>query len=135
MDGFVARIAMTLLEAGGTVRPGGVVAFMLTATDAVGLPCQLGSSLGTGPIPIDTRNLSLSPDGLLALSVAGLWPAIFSGYRGLIDNRGRARAAIHIPNLLALIGTRIHTAFVTLDPAAPSGIRSISNTYSFSITK
>jgi len=30
---------------------------------------------------------------------------------------------------------RLHSAFVTLDPAAPSGIRSISNTFTFSVTK
>ena len=44
-------------------------------------------------------------------------------------------AAIHIPNLPALIGVRLHSAFVTLGPSAPSGIRSISNTFSFTITK
>jgi len=33
------------------------------------------------------------------------------------------------------VGQRIHTAFVTLDPAAPEGIRSISNTYMFTIVQ
>ena len=62
-------------------------------------------------------------------------PAIFTGYRGVIDSRGQAQAAIHIPNMPALIGVRLHSAFVTLSPSAPSGIRSISNTFLFSIAK
>ena len=107
----------------------------LNASDSPGLPFQLGSSLGTGPIPIDTRQVGLSPDVLLGVSVSGLWPSIFSGYRGLIDNQGQAKASIHIPNIPAIVGARIHTAFVTLDPQAPLGIRSISNTISFSFTK
>ena len=90
---------------------------------------------GIGPIPIDTRQLTLSQGGLLDVSMNGLWLAVFSGCRGVIDNQGQARAAIHIPNIPARIGARLHTACVTLDPAAPSGIKSISNTLSFSITK
>ena len=36
---------------------------------------------------------------------------------------------------VALVGNRVHTAFITYDPAALSGIKSISNTVSFTITK
>jgi len=53
----------------------------------------------------------------------------------VIDSKSQAQAAIHIPNVPARIGLRLHSAFVTLDPAAPSGMRSISNTFSFSIAK
>ena len=95
----------------------------------------MGTSLGTGPIHIDTRKLDLSPDNLLLVTVNNYWPWIFSGYRGIIDSKGQAKATINIPSIPALIGTHIHSAFVTLDPQAPSGIKSISNTYSFSITK
>jgi len=132
---FVAKIAETALTATGTPRVGGTVILALLSTNDAGLPYQVGSSLGTGPIPIDTRKLDLTPDGLLAVSVSAYWPTIFSNYRGVIDSKGQARAAIHIPNIPALIGVRLHSAFVTLDPAAPSGIRSISNTFSFSVTK
>jgi len=134
-DAFVAKVSLTVLEGKGTPRPGGTVGFTLTATNDVGRQFHLGTSLGTGPIPIDTRQIDLSPDNLLLVTVNNYWPSVFSGYRGVIDSKGQAQAAIHIPNLPALIGTRIHTAFVTLDSAAPSGIRSISNTFSFSITK
>jgi len=134
-DVFVAKVALTLLEGAGNPRPGGSMTLVLSATTDTGLPYQLASSLGTGPIPIDTRRLDLSPDNLLVVTVNNYWPWIFSGYRGVIGSKGQAQAAIHIPNVPALIGLRLHSAFVTLDPAAPSGIRSISNTFSFSVTK
>jgi hypothetical protein len=134
-DAFVAKLAFTLLQAGGDPRPGGTVSLLLTAVGSVGLPYQLGSSLGTGPIPIDTRQIDLSLDALLAVSTTDLWPAIFCGYRGIIDSQNQAAAALCVPKVSALIGTRIHTAYVILDPQAPSGIRWISNMETFAITK
>jgi hypothetical protein len=134
-DGFVAKVALLDdLTASGTPRPGGTITLNLQAIEVRGLPYQVGTSLGTGPIPIDQRRLDLSPDDLLVVSVSDLWPWIFQGYRGVIDSKGQAQASIHIPNVPALAGTWIHTAFVTLDPRAPSGIRSISKTESFTIT-
>ena len=111
------------------------MALVLTAANDANRPYQVGSSLGTGPIPIDNRQLDLSPDDLLVVSVSGLWSWIFSGYQGLLDGQGQGGAAINIPNLAALVGVRLHTAFLTIDPTAPSGIRSISNTFSFSVTR
>jgi len=135
-DGFVAKVAeYDVLQGRGTPRPGGTVVLELLATEFPSFPYQVGTSMGTGSIPIDTRVLGLSPDNLLAVSANNSWPAIFSGYRGRISATGKANATIHIPSLPALIGTRLHSAFVTLDPGAASGIRSISNTFSFSIAK
>ena len=134
-DGFIAKVALTLLEGSGTNRPGGTMTHYLTATDDAGLFHQLGSSLGTGPIVIGTRLVNLRPDDLLVISVYGLCPWIFQDYQGVIDSQGKDSAQIHIPDLPTLIGLRLHTAFVTLDPAAPSGIKPISNTFSFLITK
>jgi len=134
-DIFVAKVGFTHLDAGGTPRPGGTIHLMLTSTDDTSLPYQVGTSLGTGPIPIDRRRLGLDPDALLWASVAGLWPSLFSGYRGVIDRQGQAAAAIRIPNVPALLGVRLHSAFVTVSPSAPSRVKSISNTISFSITK
>jgi len=134
-DAFVAKISLNCLFGTGTPRPGGVINLALTAHDDAGLPYQVASSLGLGPIPLDTRRIALSPDLLLGVTVGGLWPSVFSGYRGVLDWKAQAQATIHIPNLPALIGVRLHSAFVTLDPAAPSGIRSISNTFSFSVAK
>jgi len=134
-DAFVAKVPQSCVEGSGTARPGGTVSLSILATGSLGLPYQLGSSLGAGPIPFDNRKLGLSTDAILVVSVNDLWPSVFSSYRGVIDRKGQAKAAINIPNIVALIGVRLHTAFVTLDPSAPSGIKSISNTFSFSVTK
>jgi hypothetical protein len=134
-DAFVAKIAHTDLFASGSSSIGRSLALNLRSSNDAGLPYQVGSSLGNGPIQIDTRQIGLSPDGLLHVSVTGTWPGVFVGYQGVIDSQGQAQAAIQIPSIPALIGVRLHTAFVTLDPKAPSGIRSISNTETFQITK
>jgi hypothetical protein len=134
-DAFVAKIALTLLEATGTPSPGSRIDFTVTATDDVGLPYLLASSFSTGPIAIDTRQIDLGYDGLMWISVSGLVPEVFTNYRGYILQNGTSPASLNLPAIPAAVGLKIHTAFVTLDPQAPSGIRSISNTYSFTITK
>jgi hypothetical protein len=74
-------------------------------------------------------------DKLLEVSVGNVLPTIFVGYQGVIGTNGQAAAKINIPNISGLVGQKIHTAFVTLGPTSPFGIKSISNTYSFTITK
>ncbi|MBN2491466.1 MAG: SBBP repeat-containing protein [Planctomycetes bacterium] len=133
-DAFVARISFCDLVLGGTGRIGSTMTLVLHASDSPGLPYQVGSSLGTGPIPLGNRQIDLSVDDLLVVTVGDFWPWIFSGYHGVLDSQGQAQAAIRIPSVPALIGVRIHTAFVTLDPPAPWGIRAISDTESFTIT-
>jgi len=124
-----------LLLGSGTPKPGGTVSFSLGDGNDVGLPYQLGSSLGIGPIPIGERELGLTPDDLLVVSVTLQWPMFFSGYRGVIDKNGQAMAAVNIPNISVLTGLKIHTAFVTLQGSSPFGMKSISDTYSFTITR
>jgi hypothetical protein len=123
----------TVLNASGTPRPGQLVNLVLTAIGEAGRPYQIGSSLGTGPTPIGGRLLGLSVDNLLIVSVGGWWPSVFLGYRGVIGPTGQAAAAIRIPAIPSLVGTTIHSAFVTSNPAAPQGIQAISNTESFRI--
>lgn len=123
------------ISGSGSPSIGGTVHLSLLASGDAGLAYQVGTSLGTGPIPIGTRKLGLSPDGLLIVSTSGLWPCIFSGYRGILDARGQARAVIHVPSIQVLIGVRLNSAFVTLDSAAPSGVKTISDTFSFPVTK
>ena len=134
-NAFVAKVSLTRLQGTGTPRPGFTVNLALEAINDAARPYQLASSLGMGPIPIGNRQIGLSADDLLVVTVGNFWPWIFSGYRGVLDAKGEAQAAIHIPNVPALIGLRIHSAFVTLDPTAPWGIRSISDTETFTITK
>ncbi len=93
----------------------------------------VGSSFGAGPIPVDTRQINLSPDSLLVLSTGGLLPAVFDSFNGMLDGAGKAKAKLNIPGAAVLAGLKIHNAFITLDLTAPSGILTISNTYAFTI--
>ena len=81
-------------ETSGSTRPGGRITFALYGE--ANLAYQVGSSLGTGPIPIDRRQIDLSPDDLLVITVNDYWPWIFSDYRGMISTNGQAQAAINI---------------------------------------
>jgi len=135
--GTVSRVevyvASASLVGSGSGAPGTTVAFTLAAPADGGLPYQMGSALGNGPIPVDTRRLDLSPDALLGLSVSGALPAVFQNYSGRLDAQGQGQAALAIPNAPALKGLRIYTAFLTLLASAPSGVSSISNSFLFTI--
>jgi hypothetical protein len=120
--------------ASGKPSPGGAVTLNLSAPADGGLAYQIGSSLGTGPIPIDTRTLGLSADPLLVASVSGWLPTVFKDYAGILDSAGAGKGTINIPNSSVLVGLKIHSAFLTLDTSSPSGIKSISPTETFSIT-
>ena len=126
---------ISTLSGTGSRRIGETMTLGLDAPGDGNLPYQVGSSLSAGSIPIDTRLLYLGPDVLLVVSVQGLLPGIFSGYAGVLDAGGKASAAIHNPNVAALAGVRIHSAFVTLKPGAPSGLESISSTYYYDVTR
>ena len=118
----------------GTTRPGGQVDLVLKAPGDGGLPYQVGTSLGAGPIPLDTRLLNLSLDKLLEVTVMGYLPGVFQNYAGILSASGTGAAKIVIPNNSGLVGVRLHSAFLTIKPGEPSNIKSISNTLSFSIT-
>ncbi|MBN2490129.1 MAG: hypothetical protein JXQ29_04700 [Planctomycetes bacterium] len=126
-------VASAQLVGSGSGAPGTTLTFTLMAAADGGLPYQLGSSLGNGPIPIDTRKLELSPDALLVASVSGNLPAVFEGYAGTLDAQGLGNAKLHLPMVPALKGVRIYSAFVTLRGSAPSGIASVSDTFLFTI--
>jgi C1A family cysteine protease len=134
MKGLTRMPPFTLIERVGSPAIGGTVTLKLTATEDAGLPYVAASSLGTGPIAIDTRSLGLSFDPLLLVSVLGQAPTVFKDYQGTIGANRRATAAAAIPALPSLVGITVYSAFVTLDPKAPSGVESISNTCGFEIT-
>ncbi len=116
------------LTATGTATPGGTVNFTLSSTRDPGLPYQVVSSLGTGPIPIGTRSLGLSLDNVFSLSLKNLAPTIFQNYAGVLVASGRGTAAFAIPNIAQLRGIVVYHAFVTISGSAPQGVQSISNT-------
>lgn len=122
-----------LITLSGSATPGGTVDLDLLSASDPGRFYQVASSLGTGPIPIGSRMLHLSPDDLMVITVNGYLPSIFANYAGKLDSGGKARAQIKIPNATVLKGIRIHSAFVTFDPSAPFGVSQISGTVTFTI--
>jgi len=126
-------VDMTTIQGSGSTAPGGTVELALLSPSDPGLAYQVGTSLGTGPIPIDSRKLGLSPDGILVASVSGALPTVFEKYVGYIESNGTGKAKLNIPQLPVLTGVRLHSAFITLLASAPSGVKSISNTFSFTI--
>jgi len=121
----------------GTGSPsiGQTITLNLVAPTDPNLPYQVGTSLGTGPIPIGTRSIGLSLDDLLVVTIRGFLPAVFQNYAGFLDASGKGAAKLAIPNHSGLIGVRLHSAFVTVKAGAPQNLQSISNTFSFTIAK
>ena len=130
---YVTPAITASLAGTGAGKPGTAFTYYLTSAMEPSLAYQMGSSFGNGPIPIDTRNLGLSPDTLLVLSTGGLLPSVFKDYGGFLDTAGKATATLDIPNIPSLTGIHIYTAFVTLQASAPSGVASISNTFDLQI--
>jgi len=125
----------TQIFGSGTGRIGTALTLILFSPPDGGLPYQVGTSLGNGPTPIGSRQIGLSLDDLLVVSVGGLLPAIFQNYAGNLDASGQGTAKMVIPNNAGLVGIRLHSAFVTLKNGAPFHIESISDTFTFTVTK
>lgn len=134
-DAWVGKISFTSTFGKFVQRVlgGAVCELTFVATGDAGRHFQAASSLGTGPIAIDSRKLALDLDPLLVASVRGYLPGVLNGYSGRIDSTGTATGSITFPRHRSLVGVPIHTSFITLDPTAPSGVRSISSTYTCSL--
>ena len=134
-DAFLARVDMTIAQVTGTPARGQVMVFDITASADAGCSFQLASSLGTGPTLLGSRSIGVSNDGLFFASVLNTLPGVFSSYAGVVNAGGKATItpSLTIPNAPTIVGLRVHSAFVTLQPSALLGIRSISNTCSFTI--
>lgn len=125
----------THLSGQGAPRLGSVVTGQLSSPPDAGHGYQFASSFGVGPIPVGPLSLGLQMDVLFWVSVTDAWPTVFGGYRGRLDPSGAAVAKITIPNVTALIGRSIHSAFVVIDPGPTPDIRSVSNTFSFQVVR
>lgn len=80
----------------------------------------------TPGVPLGARTLPLVADAILVASVTGGLAPLLQGNSGRLDGDGRATAAADLSALSGLAGLRLWAAAVTLDPAAPAGIRTIS---------
>lgn len=114
--------------------PGSTVNISCEAGLDAGLSYALALSLGQGPIPIDTRQIDLSPDALFQLTVLNAIPALLGNAQGVLNADGMATAQFNLPNIPALVGTDVYAAFVTINPASPSGISSISPNFAMKIS-
>jgi len=93
---------------------------------------QAACSLSNAPgIPVDSRNIPLTPDGLMIASL--ILPTVFANFSGVLDANAAAQAQILLPQSPALVGLSFYAAFVTMSPGAPSGIENISNDERFTI--
>jgi hypothetical protein len=133
VDNIVVGTAGGLLVGGGSPSPGKTVDLFLKSPPDKGRAYIVASSLGTGPIVLGNRKIELTPDDLMVVTVFNYLPSVFVNYQGTLDAQGDGKAEIRIPNIPALINLRIHSAFVVLDAAAPYGIQTISNTFTFTI--
>lgn len=121
--------------AGDTASPtiGSTVNLTLESGLDAGRQYVLGLSFGAGPTPLGSRQIDLSVDPLLVATVNNAIPSILANARGTLDAVGEAAARFNVPSVAGLRGVRIHAAFVTLDPGAPSGVRSISKSFIMTI--
>ena len=87
----------------------------------------------TPGIGVGRRIIPLVPDSMFFLTALNLVPAIFQKFLGTLDSSGAARAGIAIPNVPALVNIKFHAAFVTYPVA--TGVKTISNPFTFTITK
>jgi len=110
----------------GLLTPGSRATIRIKASGDPNRGYVLGASLGTTPgIGTARGTIPLNPDPLLLASLSG--SPMFHSFAGVLDASGRADAYIDIPGLRpGLVGARFFVAFVTLDPAQPAGIATIS---------
>jgi hypothetical protein len=126
-DLFTARF--TGLLGVGIAGPGSTQSLRFSDPSSPARVYVAASSLGSSPgIPIDTRVLPLNFDLLLQLSIGGIAP-ILTGYVGALDQDGISAGQFSFAGFPQLVGLRFFNAFVVLDPAATSGIRTISNAH------
>jgi hypothetical protein len=116
---------------GGTPTQGQVLPLVFDQPPDAGLLYLAVASLGVGPTPFlppDQRSVGVSFDDVFFLSMTT--PAIFQSFSGVLDSSGSATAGFFLP-FGTPSGIVVNIAFVTGDPAFPSGVRSIAPTFSF----
>jgi len=119
----------------GAPRPGETIRLYLESPIDGSAPYLMATSLGTGPIPLGSRKIPLTLDAVFVLSASGALPQVFENYSGYFDLKGKALAAIHLPNHPELVGVRLHTAFVTMPIGARNQVRTISPPLVFTVTR
>ena len=119
----IAKIGTTFALDLSAVRDGGLA--YVTALSLSGL---------TPGLPIDRRIVPIVPDNLFLLTAQNKVPVLFQNFQGVLSKSGSARSRIAIPSLPALVSLNFYAAYLTY-PGGPKGVKTISNPFTFTITK
>ena len=135
---FQGRAPLTIKPVAVVVKnpasPGARVDLDLYARESAGLTYRLALAFSDTPgIPLPgKRTVPLAVDVLFFYSVI-TGPPFFNNFVGMLDSKGQASASLKIPNDRNLRGYTVYAAFVTFDPTAPGGFRTVSDAASFPI--
>lgn len=123
--------AVAILRGTGPTAPGTTHGLALSSVGDAGLPYQVVTSSGIGPIAFAGKQLGLGLDPLFFATITNAIPTVFVGYAGFLDQSSNGSASIAIPAIPQLTGQVIRNAFLVGDPRAPFGIKRVSGTYEF----
>lgn len=117
-----------------TPAPGSSVSFCLQSPSDPGAAYIMAASGGEGAIPLDSRVVGLLQDPILGGSLDPLYQDVFQGFVGTLDAAGSSTApTLAIPQIPLCSCLVMRFAFVTLDPAWPSAVHTVSPTLELSI--
>jgi hypothetical protein len=130
MDDFLLWDGVIMDDAASPApKPGVEVKFNLRGF--ANAPYQAASSLANSGIVLpDGRIIPLAADTLFLTSVINVLPTVFKNYSNVMDGSGNATISLAIPNIPALTGLTIYTAFVNYSGAT---ILNISNDHQTTI--
>ncbi len=104
----------------------GSAALTLVDPTSAGLTYALALSGGTTGFPLGARQVPIDGDGLFLATFGTNIPLLSTGFLGVLDAAGRAQGQLTNP-LAALIGLNVHAGGFVLSPAAPFGVKTITN--------
>lgn len=125
------------INAVGVAKPGSPLAIDLASRHLgeAGKNYVLAASFATRPgFRVAGRWVHLAVDNLFILTARNVLPTVFRNWSGALDVFGNAKASLVLPpGFPPNSGIRIHVQGVILDPAAPGGIASTTNTLHFTL--
>jgi len=121
----------TFIVGSGKPSPGQVIRLDLISEGDRKCRYQLATALGGGPTRFGKFNLPIAFDPVFFLSVSARAPQVFESYAGVLNGKGRARAKLHLPDNRAIIGIRIHSAFITF--GSNTEVQSVSRGFMFTV--
>jgi hypothetical protein len=97
-------------------------------TPSSGLVYVMGAALGNTGFALGTRQVPLDPDFLLVATLGTSVPPWTTGFAGVLNGSGQGSATVGNPGGM-LTGLQVYVGAFTFDPAAPQGVRTVSNSF------